>query len=58
MHIHFPAGGVEKDGPSAGITIMVALVSLFCNKLLMPGVLSLCLRLLYMFLIDFIKGWP
>ncbi|KAK3576379.1 hypothetical protein CHS0354_018926 [Potamilus streckersoni] len=32
VHIHFPAGAVEKDGPSAGITITTVLVSLFSNR--------------------------
>lgn len=26
--MHFPAGGVKKDGPSAGVTIVACLVSL------------------------------
>ncbi|KAG7952420.1 hypothetical protein I3843_12G058200 [Carya illinoinensis] len=32
IHIHFPAGAVPKDGPSAGVTLVTALVSLFSQK--------------------------
>jgi ATP-dependent Lon protease len=27
LHIHVPAGGVPKDGPSAGVTLLAAIVS-------------------------------
>ena len=33
IHIHFPAGAVSKDGPSAGVTIATVLVSLFTQRL-------------------------
>jgi ATP-dependent Lon protease len=36
LHIHFPAGAIKKDGPSAGITIISALISLLSNKTIKP----------------------
>ena len=46
LHIHFPAAAVPKDGPSAGVTITTALVSLLTgirarNDLAMTGEISL-----------------
>ena len=32
IHLHVPAGGVSKDGPSAGVAITVALVSLLTGR--------------------------
>ena len=32
IHIHVPAGAIPKDGPSAGVTMFVALTSLLTNQ--------------------------
>lgn len=51
LHIHVPAGATPKDGPSAGITIVVALASLLTQRLVrsditMTGEISLRGRVL------------
>ena len=38
IHIHVPAGGVPKDGPSAGVAMVCALASLFAGQIADPGV--------------------
>ena len=43
IHIHFPAGAIEMDGPSAGVTIITVLASLYSGHLdtAMTGVVTL-----------------
>ena len=37
LHIHVPAGAVPKDGPSAGVAIAAALISLFRGRPIQPN---------------------
>ena len=51
LHIHVPSGATPKDGPSAGVTLVAALASLFTKRLVhsdlaMTGEISLRGRVL------------
>ena len=36
VHVHVPAGGTPKDGPSAGVTMLTALISAFTQRKVKP----------------------
>ena len=38
IHVHLPAGGRRQDGPSAGVTIVTAVVSVLTGQAVRPGV--------------------
>jgi ATP-dependent Lon protease len=38
VHLHIPAGGIPKDGPSAGIAMLSAMASAFTQRLVKPAI--------------------
>ncbi len=37
VHVHVPAGAIPKDGPSAGVTMLTALASLYAQRSVSPA---------------------
>ncbi len=37
LHIHLPAGGIPKDGPSAGVTLLSSVLSVFTGRAINSG---------------------
>ncbi|HEY3358800.1 MAG TPA: endopeptidase La, partial [Polyangia bacterium] len=38
LHVHIPAGAIPKDGPSAGVTLFLAIVSMLTGRHVRPDV--------------------